>query len=158
MLTMWGFVGLAFVGTVIGMGVMAGLIHTPLAQSDPLKIFANLSAVTLLVGTLVLLGDRLLDPVKRSRSTYFDWFFLVVLTGLVFTGLSSELLRELQLSIMYPVYFVHLVLVFMLFVYAPYSKLAHLAYRTVALAAMRKKQAQEAPVGVTGDARREYSV
>lgn len=158
MLTLWGFVGLAFVGTVIGMGSLAGIVHTPLAQTDPLKILANISAVVLLVGALVLLGDRVRDPVKRARSTYFDWFFLIVLTGIALTGLASELLREFEVSIMYQVYFVHLVLVFMLFVYAPYSKLAHLAYRTVALAAMRKKMTQEMPAEATGDARREFSV
>jgi len=106
----------------------------------------------------VLLVNRVSDPVKRAHSTYFDWFFLIVLTGIALTGLSSELLREFQVSFMYPVYFVHLVLVFMLFVYAPYSKLAHLAYRTVALAAMRKRMEREMPAEATSDARREYSV
>ena len=89
-------------------------------------------------GALILLGDRLRDPEKRARSTYFDWFFIVVLTSIVFTGFASQITREMETVIMYPVYFVHLVLIFMLFVYAPYSKLAHLVYRTVAMAAMRR--------------------
>ena len=141
LLTLWGFLGLAIVGTVIGMGVMAGMIHTPLPLASPLKIFANLSALVILAGVLILLADRLGDAEKRSRSTYFDWFFLVVLGGIVLTGVASQVLREMETWIMYPVYFVHLVLVFMLFVYAPYSKLAHMVYRTVAMAATWRKPA-----------------
>lgn len=138
LLTFWGFLGLALVGTVIGFGVMAGAMETPLEQTNPLKIFANISALVILVGALVLLLGRLKDPVKRVHSTYFDWFLISVLGGIVVTGFASQGLRELQWPAMYPVYFVHLVLIFMLFVYAPYSKLAHLAYRTVAMAAARK--------------------
>jgi len=48
LLTLWGFAGLAFMGTVVGIGSMAGLTHTPLPFWDPakpvesvLKIFAN---------------------------------------------------------------------------------------------------------------------
>lgn len=145
LLTLWGFAGLAFVGTVIGMGVMADLIHTPLALTSPLKILANVAGLAALVGATILLVDRLRDPEKRSHSTYFDWFFLVVLTGILFTGFASEVLRESELAAMYPVYFVHLALIFMLFVYAPYSKLAHMVYRTVALAAARRQQ------GVSGN-------
>jgi quinone-modifying oxidoreductase subunit QmoC len=138
LLTMWGFAGLAFVGTVIGMGVMAGLIHTPLAQTNPLKLFANLSAVVILAGVFLLLAERIRYPVKRAASTYFDWCFILLLLGIVLTGFISQVLREFQASIMYPVYFVHLVMIFMLFGYAPYSKLAHLVYRTVALAAVKR--------------------
>lgn len=140
LLTMWGFAGLAAVGTIIGFGVMAGVIHTPLEMTDPLKIFANICSVVILIGGLILLADRLKDPVKRAASTYFDWFFLLMLLGIVCTGITSQFLRLAQTTFMYPVYIVHLVLVFMLFVYAPYSKLAHLVYRTVAMAAARRKQ------------------
>jgi len=139
LLTMWGFLGLAIVGTVVGIGVMTGMLHTPLAQTNPLKIFTNVCSVVILIGCIMLLSERLKDPVKRARSTYFDWFFLVVLTSIVFTGFVSQFLRLAETPIMYPVYYVHLVLIFMLFFYAPYSKLAHLVYRTVAMAAMRKK-------------------
>jgi len=140
LLTLWGFAGLAIVGTIIGVGVMAGLIHTPLEMTDPLKIFANVCSVLILIGGLILLVDRLSDPVKKAASTYFDWFFLLILVGIVFTGIASQFLRLGQTAVMYPVYFVHLVLIFMLFVYAPYSKLAHLTYRTIAMAAARSKQ------------------
>ena len=55
--------------------------------------------------------------------------------GVALTGILSELTRLAQLAAgMYPIYFVHLVLIFALFLYAPYSKFAHLAYRTVAVA------------------------
>jgi quinone-modifying oxidoreductase subunit QmoC len=135
LLILWGFLGLAAVGTIIGLGHMAGLVHTPLAQTSPLKIFANVSAVAALAGLVILLADRLGDPLKRARSTYFDWFFVAVLAAVVVTGFAAQFLREGQLAAMYAVYFVHLVLIFMLFLYAPYSKLAHFLYRTVAMAA-----------------------
>jgi quinone-modifying oxidoreductase subunit QmoC len=147
LLTLWGFAGLAFMGTVVGIGTMVGLMHTPLPFWDPampvessLKIFANACAGVVLVGGLILLGDRLFDGEKRKASTYFDWFFLLTIVGVVFTGILSELLRLSQaVTAMYAVYFVHLVLIFALFVYAPYSKFAHLIYRTVAMAAARRR-------------------
>jgi quinone-modifying oxidoreductase subunit QmoC len=135
LLTFWGFVGLAVMGTAVGIGTMVGVMHTPLALTSPWKVFANGCAVVILVGTLILLGDRLRDPDARAHSTYFDWWFLLTLLGIVVTGLTAEILRIGQIaSVMYPVYFVHLVLIFSLFLYAPYSKFAHLAYRTVAMA------------------------
>jgi quinone-modifying oxidoreductase subunit QmoC len=140
LLVFWGFAGLAFMGTVVGMGTMAGVMHTPLDAVNPLKIFANVCAVTILAGSIALLAARLKDPGERARSTYFDWFFLLTLAGVVVTGISSELLRLVQaVGVMYAVYFVHLVLIFALFFYAPYSKFAHIAYRTVAIAAAGRK-------------------
>ncbi len=147
MLTLWGFAGLAFMGTVVGIGTMAGVMQTPLPfMWDPgkpvesaLKIFANVCAVVILAGLVIILFDRVADKAKRAASTYFDWLFLLALTGVVLTGILSELMRLLgQDPSMFYVYFVHLVLVLMLFLYAPYTKFAHIAYRTVAMAASRK--------------------
>ncbi len=135
LLTMWGFVGLGIVGTVTGIGTMVGVLRTPLALTSGLKIFANLSAVVILCGGVVLLVERVRDPIKRAASNYFDWFLLLTLVGVALTGILAEVMRLAQFaSVMYPVYFVHLVLIFTLFLYAPYSKFAHLAYRTVAVA------------------------
>ncbi len=140
LLTLWGFAGLALMGTVVGIGTMVGMMHTPLALMNPWKIFANVCAVIILIGVTVLLVDRVKDPVKRAASTYFDWFFLLTLAGVISTGILSEILRLSQVAaVMYPVYFIHLVLIFALFLYAPYSKFAHLLYRTVALAAAGKR-------------------
>lgn len=139
-LTFWGFMGLAFMGTAVGIGTMAGVMHTPLAITSPCKLFANVSAVVALAGTLLLLVERVRDPDARAHSTYFDWLFLLTLVGVVITGISAELLRLGQAaSAMFIVYFVHLVLIFSLFMYAPYTKFAHLAYRTVAMAATGRR-------------------
>ncbi len=135
LLTMWGFVSLGVVGTVTGIGTMVGVLRTPLALTSGLKIFANLSAVVILCGGLLLLLERVRDPIKRVATTYFDWFFLLTLVGVALTGILCEITRLAQLAAwMYPIYFVHLVLIFALLLYAPYSKFAHLAYRTVAVA------------------------
>jgi quinone-modifying oxidoreductase subunit QmoC len=156
LLTLWGFVGLALTGTIVGIGTMLGVMSTPLALTSPWKILANLSAVVILTGCLILLAGRLRDPVQRAASTYFDWLFLLLLTAVALTGILSELLRLAQASgIMYGVYFVHLVLIFILFLYAPYSKFAHFAYRAVAMAVTRKaaygdkvaERRQAAPAG-----------
>jgi len=137
LLTLWGFLGLAFMGSVVDLGTMTGLMRTPLPLLHPLKLFANLCAAVILTGAVVLLADRWRDPAARAASTYFDWLFLWTLLGVVVTGIAAEVLRLAQATVMYGVYFVHLVLVFALFLYAPYTKFAHLLYRTLALAAVR---------------------
>jgi len=133
LLTFFGFAGLALVGTIAGVGTMLSLLKTPLALTSALKLFANAMAAVALVGVVLLLARR-----WGKTGTYFDWFFLATLSGVVFTGIASELLRLAHIHAMYGVYFVHLVLIFTLLLYAPYSKFAHLAYRTVALTAIEK--------------------
>ncbi len=137
LLTLWGFLGLAIVGTLTGIGTLAGALRTPLALASPLKVFANISAVAAFAGVTLLTVRRAGKP----AGTYFDWFFLTTLAGVVFTGIASELLRLAGSRVMYGLYFLHLVLVFSLLLYAPYSKFAHLAYRTVAIAKSRRATA-----------------
>ncbi len=144
LLVLVGFLGLAVMGTVVGVGSLLGLMHTPLPLLSPLKVFANLCAAVVLTGLVILLVNRLGDRELRRASSYFDWFFLLTLTTVVVTGILSELLRlqpgqnELW---MFTVYFLHLVLIFALFLYAPYSKFAHFLYRTLAMAATWERAA-----------------
>jgi quinone-modifying oxidoreductase subunit QmoC len=148
LLVFWGFVALALMGTAVGIGTMVGSMRTPLALTSPWKIFANGAAAVIMVGCVILLTDRIRDPVKRRSSTYFDWFFLLTLTGVALTGVLAELLRLGEAArIMYGVYFIHLTLILILFLSAPYSKFAHLLYRTVALAAMKAAESREKSIG-----------
>jgi quinone-modifying oxidoreductase subunit QmoC len=102
----------------------------------------------ILVGLAFLFVDRVGNSRNRAASTYFDWFFLLTLGGVVATGVLSEALRLSQASAMFPVYFVHLVLILALFLYAPYSKFAHLVYRTVAIAAVKAAENRPKPAGM----------
>ncbi|MDP3001483.1 MAG: quinone-interacting membrane-bound oxidoreductase complex subunit QmoC [Bryobacterales bacterium] len=134
-LVLWGFLGLASVGTTIGIGTMAGILRTPLPWGSALKILANVCAAGVLTGAVILIRERTVNQARRAASTYFDWLFLGTLTAVVFTGILLQFFRLAQVAyLMYPVYFVHLVLTLALLLYAPYSKFAHLAYRTVAMA------------------------
>ena len=134
-LVLWGFLGLASVGTTIGIGTMAGLLRTPLPWGSALKILANVCAAGVLTGAVILIRERTVNQARRAASIYFDWLFLGTLTSVVFTGILLQFFRLAQVAyLMYPVYFVHLVLTLALLLYAPYSKFAHLAYRTVAMA------------------------
>lgn len=131
-----GFVGLALMGTIVGIGSMAGLMDTPLPILHPLKIFANLCALVIFTGVALLLWNRLSDPEMRAGSSFCDWFFLVTLGGAAATGILSEALRLGQsLNWMFAVYYVHLTLVLTLFLCTPYSKFVHFLYRTMAMAA-----------------------
>ena len=140
MFAFFGFGGLAFMGTVVGIGSLLGLMHTPLPLLSGWKLLANFSAGLILLGITILLVERARSAETRAETTYFDSFFLFVLAGVAATGILSELLRLAQSAeLMYPVYFVHLILIFSLFLYAPYSKFAHFVYRTVAMAATREQ-------------------
>lgn len=135
-LTLFGFLGLALVGTAVGMGTMAGVMHTPLPLLSAWKLFANTCAVAILAGTIILLLPTAPSQGERAKKTYSDNFFLFVLAGVALTGVLSELFRLAQNeALMYSVYFIHLILIFALLLYSPYSKFAHFVYRTVVLAA-----------------------
>ncbi len=136
----WGFIGLATISTIVGFGTMFGVMTTPLAQANILKILGNLSGAVAVVGIVLMLAQRIRDPVTRASSTYFDWFFGWTMAGVIGTGALIQFLRLAQsVPWMYVFYFVHLVLIFALFVSAPYTKFAHVAYRTVAMAAAGRK-------------------
>jgi len=136
LLVLSGFLGLAVMGTAVGIGSMFGLLDTPLPWLFPLKIFANLCALVLVTGIAILIWNRVTNREKRIGSSYCDWYFLALLGSVGLTGILSETLRLSQsLDWMFFIYYFHLSLVLTLFLCAPYSKFVHFLYRTIAMAA-----------------------
>jgi len=133
LLVLYSFIGL-FIVTNIFFFVLYGLgQHGPYSQLNPVKWLANLSGIALVVGSGLMIKNRL--GKTDQTSSYIDWSLLGLVFGLGATGLLAEITRLAHLAaISYAIYFIHLVLVFMLFAFIPFSKLAHLVYRTVAMA------------------------
>ena len=133
LMVLFSFIGL-FIVTSIFFVVLYGLqIHGPYSQLNPVKWLANISGVMLIVGSILMIKNRL--EKEDQKSSYFDWSLLAVVFGVGATGMLAEITRLLNLAaVSYGMYFIHLMFVFVLFAFLPFSKLAHIVYRTVALA------------------------
>ncbi len=132
MLVFFGFVGL-FIVTSIFFVVLYGLkIHGPYSQMNPVKWLANIAGVSLIVGSILMIKNRLAK--KDEVSSFKDWTLVILALSLGVTGMLTEITRLVGLAYTsYWIYFIHLVCVFYLVAYLPFSKLAHLVYRTTAL-------------------------
>jgi quinone-modifying oxidoreductase subunit QmoC len=129
-----GFAGLAITTTwaIIYLYIMGW--ESPYPWSDPMKILGSISALSLLVGILQVIQNRMKTAEKAGKGSYYDWLFIGLVLVIVVSGILSYVLRLADIAALaYPVYFIHLVSVFFLFAYAPFSKMAHMVYRTTAL-------------------------
>jgi len=132
--TLWGFILLGITTTAVVAGVYLFGKFTPWPLSHPIKWIGNLGAVALILGTILILRNRLSHAEDRGKTTYFDWLLWSVIFAIGISGLLSEILRLADVpSLAYPIYFIHLVFVWVLFATLPFSKLAHILYRTTAL-------------------------
>jgi quinone-modifying oxidoreductase subunit QmoC len=130
--------GFAILFVVTGIVVILILIapdsYPIMSLANPLKVAGNIGAILLIAGTLIAMNNRLNDPDKAGKSSYFDWFFLNILLAVGITGVLTEVGRFSDgVSWAYWMYFVHLVFVFALLCYLPYSKFGHLLYRYFAI-------------------------
>lgn len=139
LLTLYGFIGLFIVTSILFLVMYgsyllpSGPLHGPWSQLNPVKWLANISGVALIVGTSLMIKNRLSKKDQVSR--YFDWYLIYLAFGLGVTGMGAQLTRLAGWAfVSFATYYVHLMLVFALFAYLPFSKLAHLVYRTVAMA------------------------
>ena len=136
LLIFYSFAALAVVTGVVFVGIyFIGLEHMlPLAQWNPIKLLANAGAIALFVGCTMVISNRLKEEEDKSRSTYFDWIFIIIVYLVTISGILTEITRLANVPVLaYSTYFIHLVLVFYLLAYLPFSKFAHMIYRTVAL-------------------------
>ena len=138
-LVLFSFLGLFVVTNIFFVALYILQQPGPYSLANPVKILANISAIALLVGVILMISNRLKDRGSSvGKGSYFDWSLIMLVLGLVVTGGGSELTRLAHWPVIaYPMYFAHLVFVFCLFAYLPYSKLAHLVYRTLAMAYSR---------------------
>ncbi len=134
LLIFYGFLGaMATAGLALGADVFFGL-EAPIPFFHPIKILGNLSGISLLAGSSMIIIRRIKTKPNINSNTYSDWLLILFVFGVAVTGLLTESLRLTSTPfIAYNIYYVHLVFIFFLLWYAPYSKLAHMFYRTIAL-------------------------
>ncbi|MCJ7773147.1 MAG: quinone-interacting membrane-bound oxidoreductase complex subunit QmoC [Desulfobacterales bacterium] len=132
MLVFFGFVGLFIVTGIFFFTLYVLKIHGPYSQLNPVKWLANIAGVSLVVGSILMIRNRLAK--KDEVSSFKDWALIILAFSLGVTGMLTEITRLFGLAYTsYWIYFIHLVCVFYLVAYLPFSKLAHLVYRTTAL-------------------------
>jgi len=134
LLVFYSFIGLAITTSWAVFYLYVMNIPSPYPLTDPLKLLGNASALALLVGTMLVITNRLKNKEKAGAGSYYDWLFISVVFVIMATGILSELFRLADIgALAYPTYFAHLVFVFFLFAYAPFSKMAHMVYRATAM-------------------------
>jgi len=148
MLVFFSFIGLAITTAwavlyLYGYEIMHALGKTPYSWllgpspyplTDPVKWLANISAIALLIGIVLVINNRLKNAEKSGKGSYYDWLFIYIVFAVMATGILSELVRLADIAVLaYVIYFAHLVVVFFLFAYAPFSKMAHMLYRATAM-------------------------
>ena len=130
----YGCLAFALVTASVFIGTSAFGIETPLSSYNPLKIIANLGAVAVVIGCLLVIFRRLKVGKDVGNSSYLDWNLIILILTVTVLGVLTEGLRLAELATAaYVLYFIHLVSVFYGIAYFPYSKLAHLLYRSLAI-------------------------
>ncbi|MFH2060811.1 MAG: quinone-interacting membrane-bound oxidoreductase complex subunit QmoC [Pseudomonadota bacterium] len=134
MMVLYSFIGLAVVTAVCGIMLYLGGYAGPYPQLNPIKWLANISGVALVIGSGLMIKNRL-DKKDDQLTAYKDWFILSIVFALGLTGMLTEMTRLAGMaSVSYFMYYLHLIAIFELFAFLPFSKMAHLVYRMAAMA------------------------
>jgi quinone-modifying oxidoreductase subunit QmoC len=146
LLIFYGFLGaMATAGLALGADIFFNF-QAPIPFFNPIKILGNLSGLSLLIGSSLVIIKRLRTKENLGSNTYSDWILVLIVFGVAITGLLTEAMRLTATPfIAYNTYYLHLVLIFFLLWYAPYSKLAHMFYRTLALVYLRMNSRDKKP-------------
>ena len=134
MMVLYSFIGL-FIVTSIGFILLyIAQMPGPYSQLSPMKWLANISGVALVIGSGLMIKNRL-DKKEEQKTYYKDWFILGIVFSLGLTGMLTEMARLAHMAyVSYFFYFLHLIAIFNLFAFLSFSKMAHLVYRLTAMA------------------------
>jgi quinone-modifying oxidoreductase subunit QmoC len=133
MMVLYSFIGLFIVTAVCGMMLYLGGSPGPYSQLNPIKWLANIAGVALVIGSGLMIKNRL-DKKDDQMTTYKDWFILGLVFILGLTGMLTEMARLAHMATLsYFLYYLHLIAIFNLFAFLPFSKMAHLVYRLTAM-------------------------
>ncbi|RUM88066.1 MAG: heterodisulfide reductase [Thermodesulfatator sp.] len=151
-LLLWSFIMLFIVTTVVF--ILNDIIYvpflgeefTPMPLYNPIKIFANIAAIMLIVGAWLIIKMRKQKTAEGVlKSSEQDWILIWLIFSVGITGVAAELFRLMGIGgIAYPTYILHLATVVTLFLAVPYSKFAHLLYRTTAYVYQRYEEDMKA--------------
>jgi len=130
-LVFYGFISLIVVTICAILAVV--LEAYPLALWHPVKIAGNLAGLSIIVGLVIMIVERLKKKDAVSKSSFFDWSFLISVLLLVISGFLTEFARFVNTGLGYYWYFFHLVIMWYVILYLPYTKFGHMIYRFAAL-------------------------
>lgn len=134
MMVLYSFIGLFVVTAVCGTLLYVFKAAGPYTMINPIKWLANIAGIALVIGSGMMIKNRL-DKKEDQITSYKDWFILIVVFALGLTGMLAEITRIGGLKyISYFIYYLHLIAIFELFFFLPFSKMAHLVYRLAAMA------------------------
>ncbi|WP_035236211.1 quinone-interacting membrane-bound oxidoreductase complex subunit QmoC [Desulfobacter vibrioformis] len=132
MMVLFAFIGLFIVTAVCGIMLYVGGYAGPYPQLNPIKWLANIAGVSLVIGSGMMIKNRLTN--KTQVTAYKDWFILGIVFALGLSGMLTEMARLAEIAwLSYFFYWIHLIAIFELFAFLPFSKMAHIVYRTVAM-------------------------
>ena len=133
MMVLYSFIGLFIVTTIGFIALYVFQNHGPYSQLNPMKWLGNISGVALVIGSSLMIKNRL-DKKDDQMTTYKDWFILGIVFTLGLTGMLTEMVRLAHFEYLsYFFYYLHLIAIFQLFAFLPFSKMAHLVYRLTAM-------------------------
>jgi quinone-modifying oxidoreductase subunit QmoC len=130
-LVFYGFISLLLVTIAAIVAVI--LEAYPLGLWHPVKILGNLAGLAMVIGLVMMIVQRLRKNDAVSKSSFFDWSFLISILLLVLTGFVTEFSRFANAHLGYYWYLFHLIIMWYVILYLPYTKFGHVVYRFAAL-------------------------
>ena len=91
MMVLFAFIGLFVVTNCLFAAEWIFHIEGPYQQINPVKWLGNIAGISLVIGGLLLLKNRLAK--KDQRSSYWDWYLVGLVLALGLTGMTTEMAR-----------------------------------------------------------------